>query len=80
MASRMEWVAARQAPNGEPTALASPVKAQAFRGVTRTGGLETTDWAHQLREGQLVDPDQKNESLGQHQGGSASVRPRVRKR
>jgi hypothetical protein len=42
MAARVERVAARQPPNGEPTALSGAVKAQTFRGVARARRLEAT--------------------------------------
>jgi len=73
--ARVEGMAAREPPNGEPTASRGAVQAQTLGGVARTRGLETTHRSQQLRQGQLIDSNQKNQCLRDHPPSECAIEP-----
>jgi hypothetical protein len=67
VATRMKGMAAEQSSDGEPTAAQGAVLLQTSYRVPGTGGFEPTHRPEEPRKGHLIDADQKNEKLGEHQ-------------
>jgi len=68
MAAGMERVAFGDALDGQPAAAGGAVDAEAFGRVARARRVEAADRTEQLREGELVDPDQEDEEVGDQLG------------